>query len=138
MDLFFYLDTYVGEYLINFYMISFKLVDLDTVEIVDFHGSKLISDVLDWGSFSSSVGNIYLLEYGEPIERFFNIEEAIRTGYDTIFEIASSVRKSFKPRPALGVGYPPLFILKKLYPNIFKDMIIQNSLEDFLNHILWT
>jgi hypothetical protein len=48
MDLYFYLDTYVGEYLINFYMISFKLLDLDSVEITDFYGSKLISNVLDW------------------------------------------------------------------------------------------
>ncbi len=137
MNLFFYLDTYVGEYLINFYMVSFKLVDLESVELVDFHGTKLISNILDWDSFKSSVGNIYLLEYGEAIERFFDIEEAIRAGYDAIFELAKS-SAGHKPRPVVGVGYPPLFIIKKLYPNVFEDMIFQESLDTFLEQLLWT
>ncbi|GAB6078113.1 hypothetical protein [Hydrogenobaculum acidophilum] len=138
MELYFYLDTYVGEYLINFYMVSFKLLDLDSVEITDFYGSKLISNILDWDTFSSSVGNIYLLEYGDPIQRFYNIEEAIRTGYDIIFEIAKSSGQHLKPRPVIGVGYPPLFLIKKLYPTLFEDMILKESIDEFLDQILFT
>jgi hypothetical protein len=138
MDLYFYLDTYVGEYLINFYMISFKLLDLDSVEITDFYGSKLISNVLDWDSFVSSVGNIYLLEYGDPIQRFYDIEEAIKTGYDITFEISKSTSHNLKPRPVVGVGYPPLFILKKFYPDLFEDLILKDGLDTFLDRLLFT
>ncbi|MGC8678029.1 MAG: hypothetical protein ACP5UF_07455 [Hydrogenobaculum sp.] len=138
MDLYFYLDTYVGEYLINFYMVSFKLLDLDSVEITDFYGSKLISNILDWDTFSTSVGNIYLLEYGDPIQRFYNMEEAIKTGYDIIFEIAKSSTNVLKPRPVVGVGYPPLFLLKKLYPDLFEDMLFRQGLDEFLDQILFT
>lgn len=136
MNLFFYLDTYIGDYLVNFYMVSFKLVDLDCVEITDLNGTKLISNILDWDSFVSSVGNIYLLEYGEAIERFFDIEEAIKAGYDAIFELAKS--STHKPRPVVGVGYPPIFLLKNLYPKLFEDMIFQDSLDKFLDQLLWT
>ncbi len=138
MELYFYLDTYVGEYLINFYMVSFKLLDLESVEITDFYGSKLISNILDWDAFSTSIGNIYLLEYGDPIQRFYHIEEAIKTGYDIIFEIAKSSGQHLKPRPVVGVGYPPLLLIEKFYPDLFKDMVFRESLDEFLDQILFT
>ncbi|NPB08021.1 MAG: hypothetical protein GXN96_03735, partial [Aquificae bacterium] len=80
-ELFFFIDVYGDRELIDYYILSFKLEDLSSVELVKQSGKYYIRRVKDWEKFKESAKEIHLYEFGDEIERFGDIETALREAY---------------------------------------------------------
>ncbi len=135
MEFFFFLDIYGDGELIDYYIISFKLNNLRCVEISNWSGKGYISKIKDWDTFKKNVSDIKLYEYGDEIERFTDIETALKEGYKIAYREASR-RGAKEIIPAIGFGTPPLDIIEKVFPVEFKLDPFPKNLDNFLDNIV--
>ncbi len=135
MEFFFFLDIYGDRELIDCYIISFKLNNLQCVEITNWSGKAYISAIKDWEKFKKNVTDIRLYEYGDEIERFSDIETALKEGYRIAYREAS--RRGAKDIiPAVGFGTPPMDVIKRVFPVDFNFDPFPKNLDDFLEDIV--
>ncbi len=135
MELFFFIDLYADRELIDYYILTFKLEDTESVELVGQSGKQYIRKVKDWEKFKASVKEIILYELGEEIERFKDIETALRESYR--IAISEAVRRGAKKIvPAIGVGNPPPEVLEKVYPEKLEFEKFPEDLDAFLDRIV--
>ncbi len=134
-ELFFFIDVYGDRELIDYYILSFKLEDLSSVELVKQSGKYYIRRVKDWEKFKESAKEIHLYEFGDEIERFGDIETALREAYK--IAIGEAVRRGArKIVPAIGFGNPPPEVVEKVYPERYEFEKFPEDLDAFLERIV--
>jgi len=134
-ELFFFIDLYADRELIDYYILTFKLEDVTSVELVGQSGKQYVRKVKDWERFKASAKDIVLYELGEEIERFNDIEVALREAYR--IAIAEAARRGAKRIvPAIGVGNPPPEVLEKVYPEKLEFEKFPEDLDAFLERIV--
>ncbi len=115
MEFFFFLDVYADRQLIDYYILSFKLGNLKTVELKEWSGKSYIVSIKNWERFKKSTYDIILYELGDEIERFRDIETAFREGYKIAYKEAAR-RGAKKILPAIGYGNPPPEVVERFFP----------------------
>ncbi len=115
MEFFFFLDVYADRQLIDYYILSFKLGNLKTVELKEWSGKSYIVSIKNWERFKKSTYDIILYELGDEIERFGDIETAFREGYKIAYKEAAR-RGAKKILPAIGYGNPPPEVVERFFP----------------------
>jgi hypothetical protein len=115
MEFFFFLDIYADRQLIDYYILSFKLGNLKSVELKQWSGKKYIVGIRDWERFKKTTYDIVLYELGDEIERFKDIETAFREGYKIAYREAAR-RGAKRILPAIGYGNPPADVVKRFFP----------------------
>lgn len=137
MDLYFYLDIYADRTLIDYYLVSFKLIKLDLIETRELNSSIYITKIYDWEEFKNNVSNITLHEYGDELKRFSDLELAMKEGYKLALRQANkiSAKKIF---PVTGPGCPPLEIINITFPANFETLIApdRTNIDTFLEKII--
>ena len=135
MEFFFFPDVYADRYLIDYYIVSFKLLDESMISTQEWEGRKYITDIKDWEAFKESAYDIVLYEFGDEVERFNNIETALKTAYRMAYTEASRrVPKSILP--SIGIGSPPIDVIKRVFPVSFEFEIFPKDLDLFLDRIV--
>ncbi|HIQ30825.1 MAG TPA: hypothetical protein EYH49_01495 [Aquifex aeolicus] len=115
MEFFFFLDVYADRQLIDYYILSFRLGNLKSVELKEWSGKKYIVGVKNWERFKDTAYDIVLYELGDEIERFKDIETALKEGYRIAYREASRVGAK-RILPAIGYGNPPPELAKRFFP----------------------
>ncbi len=137
MEFFFFLDVYADRYLVDYYILAFKLKDTTSVRLKEWEGRKYIERIRDWERFVKSTYDIVLYELGDEIERFGDMELALREGYKIAYREASR-RGAREIVPAIGPGNPPVEAVFKFFPeevrlDVFPDSL--SELDRFLEDI---
>jgi hypothetical protein len=135
MEFFFFTDVYADRYLIDYYIVSFKLFDESVVSTKEWEGRKYITDIKDWEAFKESAYDIVLYEFGDEVERFNDIETALRTAYRMAYTEASR-RVPKSTLPSIGIGSPPIDVIKRVFPVSFEFEIFPEDLDLFLDRIV--
>ncbi|HID66503.1 MAG TPA: hypothetical protein EYP32_06900 [Aquificaceae bacterium] len=135
MEFFFFIDVYADRELIDYYIITFKLDDLSSVEITSQQGKYYIREIKDWEKFKEDVYDITLYEMGDEIDRFSDIETALREAYK--IAIGEGARRGAKKIvPAIGFGNPPPGVVEKVYPEKLEFEKFPEDLDSFLDKIV--
>ncbi|SHK21503.1 hypothetical protein [Thermocrinis minervae] len=135
MEFFFFPDVYADTYLIDYYVISFNLNNKDLVVTREWEGREYIVEVLDVDEFLRQAKDVVLFEFGDEVERFSNLEEALRHAY----RLAYTEAKRRSPKeilPAMGVGCPPLDLIRRTFPVEFKLDPFPKDLTAYLENIV--
>jgi hypothetical protein len=135
MEFFFFLDVYADRQLIDYYILSFKLGNLKSVELREWSGKSYIVRVKDWERFRRTTYDIILYELGDEIERFRDIETALREGYRIAYREASR-RGARKVVPAIGYGNPPVDLVERFFPVPFEFEKFPEDIDSFLEEIV--
>lgn len=135
MEYFFFPDLYADRYLIDFYVISFKLKDKSCIMTKEWEGREYITKVLDWEAFKNNAYDIVLYEYGDEIGRFSDIELALLESYKMAYmEAKRHAPKSIEP--ALGIGNPPIEVLERVLPFEYKIEAFPENLDVYLEELV--
>jgi len=135
VELFFFLDVYADRELIDYYILTFELLDLSSVELMELDEKHYIKRIVDWERFKREARHIVLYELGDEIDRFSNIEEALMVGYELAY--GEAVRRGAKSiLPATGVGNPPLDVIKRVFPCDFELDAFPENLEAYLDNMV--
>ncbi|WP_029551500.1 hypothetical protein [Thermocrinis jamiesonii] len=135
MELFFFPDIYAGRELIDYYIVTFELSDISSVELMELEEKHYIRRILDWDHFKKSAKHVVLYELGDEIDRFSDIEEALKVAYKLAYNEA--IRRGAKDiLPATGVGNPPIDVIKKVFPTEFYLEEFPENLESYLDHLV--
>ena len=98
-------------------------------------GREYITEVLDWEEFKKSAYDIVLYEYGDEVARFSDIELALSEAYRmACLEASRRIPKVIEP--ALGIGSPPLDVLKRVFPFNFTHEAFPEDLNKFLDDLV--
>ena len=135
MEFFFFLDVYADRQLIDYYILSFKLGNIKSVELKEWSGKNYIVGIKDWDRFKKTSYDIVLYELGDEIERFKDIETAFREGYKIAYREASR-RGAKRILPAIGYGNPPVELVKRFFPVEPEFEPFPKDIESFLNEIV--
>jgi len=135
VELFFFLDVYADRELIDYYILTFELLDLSSVELMELDEKYYIKRIVDWERFKKGTRHIVLYELGDEIDRFSDIEEALMVGYELAYDEA--VRREAKSiLPATGVGNPPIDVIKRVFPYDFELEAFPKDLDTYLEEIV--
>ncbi|WP_448588259.1 hypothetical protein [Thermocrinis sp.] len=135
MELFFFPDVYADRDLVDYYIITFELPNTSSVELMELEGKYYIKRVIDWERFKRDTRHVVLYELGDEIDRFSDIEEALKVAYKLAYEEA--IRRGAKDiLPATGVGNPPIDVIKKVFPTEFGLEVFPKNLETYLEHMV--
>ncbi|NPA32782.1 MAG: hypothetical protein GXO04_04060 [Aquificae bacterium] len=135
MEFFFFIDVYADRELIDYYIVTFKLKDLSSVETTGQQGKLYIRRVKDWEKFKRDAYDIVLYELGDEIDRFSDIQTALREAYR--IAIGEAVRRGAKRiTPAIGFGNPPPDVVEKVYPEKLEFEKFPEDLDAFLDRIV--
>ncbi len=135
MELYFFPDVYADRYLVDSYIISFKLKDKSCVETRELEGREYVVQVHDWEAFKENAYDIVLYEYGDEVARFSDIETALSEAYKmACLEASRRIPKVIEP--ALGVGNPPIEVVERVFPLSFKAEAFPEDLDSFLDHLV--
>ncbi len=135
VELFFFPDVYADRELIDYYIVTFELPNLSSVELMELEGKYYIKRVLDWECFKRDAKHIVLYELGDEIDRFSDVEEALKVAYKLAYDEA--VRRGAKDiLPAIGVGNPPMDVIKRVFPIEFLLEEFPENLETYLDHLI--
>ncbi len=135
MEFFFFLDVYADRQLIDYYILSFKLGNLKSVELKEWSGKNYIVGIKDWERFRRTTYDIVLYELGDEIERFRDIETALREGYRIAYREAAR-RGAKKVVPAIGYGNPPVELVERFFPVPFEFEKFPDDIDSFLEEIV--
>ncbi len=135
MEFFFFIDVYADRELIDYYIVTFKLKDTESVRLVGNSGKYYIKGVKNWEKFKEDAYDIALYELGDEIDRFKDIEEALREAYR--IAIGEAVRRGAKKIvPAIGFGNPPVEVVERVYPEKLEFEKFPENLDEFLDRIV--
>lgn len=135
MEFFFFIDVYADRELVDYYILTFKLDSLASVKVTGEKGKYYIRQVKDWEKFKKEAYDITLYELGEEIDRFTDIETALREAYKTA--IGEAVRRGAKRIvPAIGFGNPPPEVVERVYPEKYEFEKFPEDLDAFLERIV--
>lgn len=135
MEYYFFTDVYADRHLIDFYIVSFKLKDKSCVITKEWEGKEYITEILDWEAFKENAYDIVLYEYGDEIGKFSDIELALIEAYRmACIEAGRYMPKTIEP--ALGIGNPPLEILKRAFPFDYKPEVFPKDLDKYLEDLV--
>ena len=135
MEFFFFLDVYADRHLIDYYILSFKLGNLKSVELREWAGKRYIVRIKDWERFKRTTYDIVLYELGDEIERFINIETALKEGYAIAYREATR-RGAKRIVPAIGFGNPPVEVVERFFPAPFEFERFPEDIDGFLEEIV--
>jgi len=135
MEFFFFLDVYADRQLIDYYILSFRLGNLKSVELKEWSGKSYIVGIRDWEKFKRTAYDIVLYELGDEIERFRDIETAFREGYKIAYREAAR-RGAKRILPAIGHGNPPVEIVKRFFPVEPEFERFPEDIDSFLEEIV--
>jgi hypothetical protein len=135
MEFFFFTDVYADRHLIDYYIITFKLLDEGVVITKEWEGRKYITEIKNWEEFKRNAYDIVLYEFGDEVERFTDIETALRTAYKMAYTEASrKVPKSILP--SVGIGAPPVDVIRRVFPVNFEFERFPANIDLFLEKIV--
>ncbi len=135
MDFFFFPDVYADRQLIDYYVLSFKLRNTDMIRTKNLEGREYIVEILDWSAFKDSAYDIVLYEFGDEIDRYEDIEQAIRSAYSMAY--AEALRSNPKSiQPAMGYGNPPLDVILRTFPAEVGFEPFPERLEEYLDNLV--
>ncbi|AAC06532.1 hypothetical protein [Aquifex aeolicus] len=135
MEFFFFIDVYADRELVDYYIVTFKLDDLSSVELTGSQGKYYIRGIRDWEKFKEEAYDITLYELGDEVDRFKDIETALREAYR--IAIGEAVRRGAKNIvPAIGFGNPPPEVVERVYPEELKFEKFPEDLDAFLDRIV--
>lgn len=135
MEFYFFPDVYADRYLIDTYIIAFKLADRSCVETRQWEGREYVVRVLDWETFKKSAYDIILYEYGDEIAQFSDIETALSEAYKmACLEASKRIPKVIEP--AMGPGNPPPEVIQRVFPLQFRPEPFPDNLEAYLDHLV--
>ncbi len=135
MEFFFFTDVYADKHLIDYYVVAFKLKDESAVETKEWEGKKYITHIKSWDAFKDSAYDIVLYEFGDEVERFTDIENALKTAYKMAYvEASRKIPKSVVP--SIGIGSPPIEAIRKTFPAVFVFEPFPKDLDGFLERIV--
>ena len=144
MEFFFFLDVYADRQLIDYYVLSFKLKDTSMIKTKNLEGREYITEIEDLETFKKSAYNIVLYEFGDEIDRFDDIEVALKSAYSMAY--AEALRLNPKSiQPAMGYGNPPLPLIWKTFPAHIEldpfpenlDLYLENLVREMEEEMLW-
>ncbi|MDQ7081576.1 MAG: hypothetical protein Q9N34_00140 [Aquificota bacterium] len=98
-------------------------------------GKSYIVGIKDWERFRKTTYDIVLYELGDEIERFRDIETALREGYSIAYKEATR-RGARRIVPAIGYGNPPADVVKRFFPVPFEFERFPEDLDSFLEDIV--
>ncbi len=135
MEFYFFPDVYADRYLVDAYIISFKLKDKSCVETRELEGREYVVQVHDWETFKEKAYDIVLYEYGDEVARFSDIETALSEAYK--MACLEATRRSPKViEPALGVGNPPIEVVERVFPFSFQPDAFPQDLDRYLDELV--
>ncbi len=135
MEFFFFIDVYADRELIDYYIVTFKLKDIESVKIVGNSGKYYIKGIENWEKFKKDAYDIALYELGDEVDRFKDIEEALREAYK--IAIGEAIRRGAKRIvPAIGFGNPPVEVVERVYPEKLEFEKFPEDLDEFLDRIV--
>ena len=135
MEFFFFIDVYADRELVDYYILTFKLDDLSSVDLTGNQGKYYIRGIRDWEKFKKEAYDITLYELGDEVDRFKDIETALREAYR--IAISEAVRRGAKNVvPAIGFGNPPPEVVERVYPEELKFEKFPEDLDAFLERIV--
>jgi hypothetical protein len=137
MEFFFFLDVYADRYLVDYYILAFKLRDTTSVVLSEWEGRKYIDRIRNWERFVKGAYDIVLYELGDEIERFKDIDTALREGYKIAYREASR-RGAKEIVPAIGPGNPPVEVVFETFPESIDFDRVPNTpseLDKFLENV---
>ncbi len=135
MEFFFFLDVYADRYLVDYYILTFKLRDTTSVGIYSWERRGYINEVKNWENFVKNAYDVVLYELGDEIERFKDVETGLREGYRIAYREASR-RGGREIVPAMGPGNPPIEVIKRVFPEEFELDKFPRDLDSFLENIV--
>lgn len=135
MEFYFFPDVYADRYLIDAYIVSFKLRDRSCIRTREWEGREYVVEVLDWEIFKENAHDIVLYEYGDEVARFSDIETALSEAYKMAC-LEASKRMPRVIEPALGVGNPPTEVLERVFPLSFRAEAFPEDLDRYLNELV--
>ncbi len=135
MDFYFFPDVYADRQLIDYYVITFKLRSTDSVQTRSLEGREYIVGIKDWESFKKSAYDIVLYEFGDEIDKFDDIETALKSAYSMAYAEASRLSpKSIQP--AMGYGNPPIDVILKVFPTYVSFEPFPEDIESYLDKVI--
>ncbi|MCS7170961.1 MAG: hypothetical protein N3D14_05570 [Aquificaceae bacterium] len=135
MEFYFFPDVYADRYLVDAYIVCFKLRDVSCVNTKEWEGRAYITEVLDWDTFKKNAYDIVLYEYGDELARFSDIGLALSEAYKMAC-LEASKRTPKVIEPALGLGSPPPEVLEKVFPLSYKPTNFPENLDAFLENLI--
>ncbi|MCS7262456.1 MAG: hypothetical protein NZ560_03460 [Aquificaceae bacterium] len=135
MEFYLFPDVYADRYLVDTYVISFRLKDRSCVRTVEWQGKQYIREVPDWEAFKRGAYQIVLYECGEEIARFSDIETALSEAYRMAC-LEASKRLPKVIEPALGLGNPPPEVVRRVFPLSYKPLPFPEDLKSFLEDVV--
>ncbi len=135
MEFFFFPDVYADRELIDFYIITFKLKDKGSVRTLMWEDKEYIVEVLDWQAFKNSAYDIVLYEFGDEVARYSDIETALSEAYKMAYISAQRLEPN-DIVPAMGVGNPPVDVIKRVFPKPFRLDPFPQDLESYLDNLV--
>ncbi|RMH80637.1 MAG: hypothetical protein D6674_03105 [Acidobacteria bacterium] len=135
MEFYFFPDVYADRFLVDYYIVAFKLKDKGCVETREWEGREYITRVLDWECFKRSAYDIVIYEFGDELARFSDIETALSDAYKmACLEASRRVPSSIVP--ATGIGSPPVEVIKKVFPMPFDFEPFPEDVDSFLDQLV--
>lgn len=135
MNFFFFPDVYADRQLIDYYVISFNLKSTDSIETKTLEGKEYIVKIKDWEAFKQNAYNIVLYEFGDEIDRFDDIETALKNAYAMSY--AEALRLSPRSiQPATGYGNPPVDVILKVFPVDVSFEPFPKDLDNYLDKLV--
>lgn len=135
MEFFFFPDVYADRELIDFYIITFKLKDKRSVKTQKWEDREYIVEILDWQAFKESAYDIVLYEFGDEIARYDDIETALAEAYKMAYLSAQRLEPN-DIVPAMGMGNPPLDLIKRVFPKPFHLDKFPEDLDSYLDQVV--
>ncbi|MCS6957890.1 MAG: hypothetical protein RMK75_05465 [Aquificaceae bacterium] len=135
MEFYFFPDVYADRYLVDTYIVSFKLRDKSCVKTREWESREYITEVLDWEAFKESAYDIALYEYGDEVARFSDIETALSEAYKMAC-LEASKRLPKVIEPAMGVGNPPKEVLDRVFPLSYRLENFPEDINAYLDNLI--
>lgn len=135
MEFYFFPDVYADRHLVDAYIVSFRLRDRRCIRTREWEGREYITEVLDWEAFKENAYDVVLYEYGDEVARFSDIEIALSEAYKMAC-LEASRRLPRAIEPALGLGNPPLEVIRKVFPISFSVEPFPEDLDGFLEELI--
>ncbi|MCS7083592.1 MAG: hypothetical protein NZL90_01230 [Aquificaceae bacterium] len=132
-EVLFYADVFADRYLIHMYTIRFELPDVDYVEFYkDWNFLRVVKDI---DRLLKDANNVVVYEVNKRGRRSRNLGLALKSAYERVYEFASMCSIG-QITPAIGVGYPPVELIRMVFPAPFELETFPDDLDNYLQNLV--
>ncbi|MEN3034281.1 MAG: hypothetical protein ABDH18_04760 [Aquificaceae bacterium] len=132
-EVLFYTDVFADRYLVHMCTVRFELYEIEYVEF--YKGWNFLRDVRDIDRLLKEAKNVMIYEINKPRRRARNLEIALKTAYEKVYAFASACSIG-EVIPAIGVGYPPVDLIRRVFPAPFEFEAFPKDLDKYLKDLV--